>query len=381
MKKLLTFMLISALLFSVLTACGGQGGESSAEESLQESESSEVSEESIPDPAPEYWGFNGYETAEQPNAPEEVTGCKMKFKRDTDTQYSLTFTTDAGDHTVTFYETLWGTYNLGAWRLKDEKNKMHIFVAGSTDLEYVYRVSGKPSGGWVWSGGNHGNETILSLEFYDGETEEKIELKKGESKEINLLHVIEKTNLLWTADSDGDGYGFRYKDKDKFEASDVYAEVTRKYTFAGPMIKLNVDYKYVKDAYHYLSYTCMFPIDKKYGLYCDMIDKDGNKVKTVETLKVGKADYSGPMNSGNAATRALIYGYTDERYSFDVRVNTYADSLENQTNKFKTAFWDMNTSSNKLYFSKFDDSKASKIDAGTELHTECIWQFVFTEDK
>ena len=147
------------------------------------------------------------------------------------------------------------------------------------------------------------------------------------------------------------------------------------------MIKLNVDYKYVKDAYHYLSYTCMFPIDKKYGLYCDMIDKDGNKVKTVETLKVGKADYSGPMNSGNAATRALIYGYTDERYSFDVRVNTYADSLENQTNKFKTAFWDMNTSSNKLYFSKFDDSKASKIDAGTELHTECIWQFVFTEDK
>ena len=124
----------------------------------------------------------------------------------------------------------------------------------------------------------------------------------------------------------------------------------------------------------------MFPIDKKYGLYCDMIDKNGNKIKTIETLKVGKADYSGSMNSGNAATRARIYGYTDARYQFDVRVNTYADALENQKNSFKTAFWDMNTSSNKLYFSKFDQNTSSKIKAGTEYHTECVWQFVFVPD-
>ena len=384
MKKILLFTLALLLCTSMLFACSeGEDTVSEIEssetvESSEIEESSEEPEVSLPE-APEYWGNAIYNVTEQPNAPEEVEKHEMKVTKTSDSLYTITFTTDAGDHTVTVQQTPWGTFNLGAWRLKAD-NKVHTFVSGSTDLEYVYRVSDKPASGNIWSGGNHGNEVLISLELYNGETEEKIELNKGESITVNKLHVIEKTKLLWCADTDGDGYGFRYKSKDTYEEKDIYAEVSRKYTFVGPEIKLNVDYNYVKDTYHYLSYTCMFPIEKKYGLYCDMIGKDGNLIKTIETLKVGKADYSGPMNSGNAATRVRIYGYTDKRYQFDVRVNTFADSLENQKNTFKTAFWDMNTSSNKLYFSKYDQNKSSKIPAGTEYHTECIWQFVFEKD-
>ncbi len=382
MKKVLVFMLALLLCTSALVSCKEEGTEESSEQSIEigeTAESSEVLEESLPS-APEYWGFNQYNVADQPNAPEEVESHEMKVTKNSDKLITIEFTTDAGKHTVTFYETLWGTFNLGAWRLAGDDNKVHTFVAGSTDLEYVYRVSDKPANGNVWSGGNHGNEVLVSVEMYDGETEEAIILKNGESITVNKLHIIEKTKLLWCKDTDGDGYGYRYKDKDKYEESDIYAEVTRKYTFKGPEIKLNVDYNYIKDTYHYLSYTCMFPIDKKYGLYCDMIDKKGNLIRTIETLKVGKADYSGPMNNGNAATRVRIYGYADKRYQFDVRVNTFAHSLENQINQFKTAFWDMNTTSNKLYFSKFDQNVATKIPLGTEYHTECVWQFVFEPD-
>ena len=379
MKKILLLILSLLICISALFACSEEATESSdTAESSMVDESSTVSEESVPK-APKYWGSTEYDITEQPNSPSEVEMHEMTVTKTNDSLVTIQFTTDAGDHTVTVKETPWGTFNLSAWSLKAD-NKFNVFVAGSTDLEYVYRVSNKPSGGNIWSGGNHGNEILVSIEMYNGETEEAIVLKKGESVKVNKLHIIEKTKLLWCADTDGDGYGYRYKDKDKYTEDDVYAEVTRKYTFTGPQIKLNVDYNYIKDTYHYLSYTCMFPIDKKYGLYCDMIDKNGDLIRTIETLKVGKADYSGPMNNGNAATRVRIYGYEDKRYQFDVRVNTFKDALENQKNQFKTAFWDMNTNTNKLYFSKYDTNTSTKIKEGTEFHTECIWQFIFEED-
>ena len=380
MKRILLFTLALMLCVSALFACSEEteDGSSVADVSSDIAESEEISEESVPK-GPIYWGNTEYDTEEQPNAPTEVEKHEMTVTKTSDKLITIQFTTDAGDHTVTVKETPWGTFNLSAWSLKAD-NKAHVFVSGSTDLEYVYRVSDKRSGGYIWSGGNHGNEILASIEMYDGETESPIVLKNGESIKVNKLHIIEKTKLLWCADTDGDGYGYRYKNTDKYEEKDIYAEVTRKYTFVGPEIKLNVDYNYVKDTYHYRSYTCMFPIDKKYGLFCDMNGKDGDLIRTVETLKVGKADYSGPMNDGNAATRARIYGYADKRYQFDVRVNTYSDSLENQKNKFKTAFWDMNTTTNKLYFSKYDANTSSLIKAGTEYHTECIWQFVFEKD-
>ena len=202
----------------------------------------------------------------------------------------------------------------------------------------------------------------------------------GESVTVNSLHVIEKSYLLWFPDDDGDSIGDYNNKNMSYTDDDIYAEMTRKYTFTGPQIKLNVDYKYVKDVKHYRSYTCMFPISKKYGLWCDMYDNEGNLVRSIETLKVGKADYSGKSYDKNVATRAVVYGYVDPRYQFDIRVTTFEDSLEKGDGDYRTAYWDMNTSSNKLYFTKWNNTNAKMLKAGTEYHTESYWVFKYVPD-
>jgi len=376
MKRFLTMLLAGMLCASALASCSNN--EEKTESLPESSEISEVSEEEIA--MPEYWGSNDYKLTVNPSSPAELESKEMILTKVSDKCYRIETETDAGKLALTIEEMPWGTFNLWSWKLTTKDNKIIPFVPGSTDWEYVYRTSKSQNGAVIWSGGNHGNETLISLALYNGETESEIILANGESIKLNKLHIIEKTKLLWTADTDGDGYGYRYKDRDSYAESDIYAEVTRKYTVIGEQVKLNVDYNYLQDTYHKLSYTGMFPIDKKYGLYCDMVGTDGNIIKTIETSKVGKADYSGPMNDKNAANRVHIYGYTDPRYRFDIRVNTFEDSLDSMKNSFKTAFWDMNTGHNKLYFSKYDANTATLVPAGTKFSTECIWLFVFDED-
>lgn len=374
MKKSLLFLLSAIFCFSALVGCNNESEVS--ESSVTESELSETSE--VESMNPEYWGDYKYETVENVGAPAMIESHEMTITRVNKSRYKIDSETEAGKFSVTLDEKTWSTFNLGAISLVDKQGTAHIFTGGSTDLEYVYRTQKTAGGKVVWSGGNHGNEVLVSLKFYDAETEQEIVLDKdGASAKVNKLHVIEKTKLLFKDDTDGDGYGYRDKNKETYTEDDVYAEVTRKYTFVGPQFKLNVDYKYEKDTYYQLSYTCMFPIEKKYGLYADMFDKDGNKVSTIETKKVGSPNYDGPMNSGNAATRAVMYSTTYPQYKFDVQVTTHKDSLENQKNSFKTAFWDMNTTSNKLYLSKYDTNSSTKVAAGSEFHTECIWTFVY----
>lgn len=326
----------------------------------------------------DYWGFNDYEDFENPGC-DELESYPTTVTKLGEDEYSFVSESDIGKTTITMKEMAWGTFNLWTWKLVDKNNTTHSFLPGGTDLEYVYRVAKKQGGGVVWSGGNHGNEALVSLEMYDGETGEKLDFSSRSSYTVNVLHIIEKTELLWCADTDGDGYGFKNKNSDSYTSSDVYAKATRKYTVTGTQVRLNVDYEYLQDTYYGISYTCMFPIAKKYGLYADMFDKDGNLLNTVYTAEVGKADYSGPMNSGNNATRALIYGKNDSEYQFDIHINTPEASLENQKNSFLTAFWDMNTTQNKLYFSKGDNTY-SVYKAGDECHTECVWSFKYDEN-
>lgn len=330
--------------------------------------------------AGDYWGYDDYKTIVNPDC-DEITSYETVVTKKSASEYSFVSQTEAGKMTITMKEMAWGTFNLWEWNLVDKNNQTHTFLPGGTDLEYVYRTSLTKNGTLYFTGGNHGNEALVSFEMYNGETGEKISLSNGQSITVNVLHIIEKTKLLYVPDKNpADSIGDYINKNQSYTDDDVFAEVTRKYTITGPQVKLNVDYKYTQDTYHGVSYTCMFPIAKKYGLYCDMIDKDGNLLKTIETAEVGKADYSGPMNSGNAATRVIIYGKNDSQYQFDVHINTCEDSLESQKNSFLTAFWDMNTSQNKLYFSKGDGANYSAYPAGSEAHTECVWRFVYDED-
>ncbi len=323
--------------------------------------------------ANDYWGFDDYENFKNPDC-DELTSHPTTVTK-SGNEYSFVSESEAGKTTITMKEMNWGTYNLQKWYLVDKNNKTHTFVSGGTDLEYVYRVAQSKGGTNVWSGGNHGNEALVSFEMYNGETGEKLDFSKKSSYTVNKLHIIEKTKLLWFPDANSDSIG-DYNNKNMTYTDDkVYAEATRKYTIIGAQVKLNVDYKYLKDTYYGVSYTCMLPIAKTYGLYADMINAEGKIVKTVHTAEVGKADYSGSMNSGNKATRAIIYGKNNSQYQFDVFINTPQASLEGQKNSFLTAFWDMNTTQNKLYFSKGDNNSYSKYTAGSECHTECVWAF------
>ncbi len=322
-----------------------------------------------------YWGYDDYDTFTNPGT-KEYTSHPTKLTKISDKEYSMESETEAGKTTITLYETDWGTFNLSKWYLVDKNGTTHTFLSGGTDLEYVYRTSKTANGTAYFTGGNHGNEALISLSFYNAENGQKINLSNGQSVTVNQLHIIEQTKLLYFPDANGDSIGDYINKNQSYTQNDVFANVTRKYTVTGPQVKLNVDYEYVMDVYHGISYTCMFPIAKKYGLYADMYDKDGNFVRTIETAEVGKADYSGSMNNGNKATRAILYGKNNSQYQFDIRVNTYEDSLESQKNSFLTAFWDMNATQNKLYFSKCDNA-LTKYAKGKTVHTECVWQFVY----
>lgn len=82
------------------------------------------------------------------------------------------------------------------------------------------------------------------------------------------------------------------------------------------------------------------------------------------------------MHKGNAASVCEMYGKTNPSYRFYAEVFTIEDSLNNFANADKTFYWDMNTTHNKLYFSKFNSNTPTKVAAGTEWHTSCRWTFV-----
>ncbi len=380
LKRFLLLSLAALMCISVFASCNSSSDESSLSDGSVSDNSTDTSEKEEEEKMFPYWGFNDYETIENPGAPDEIKSYETLVEKNGADKYTFTCNTDAGKLTLTIERRPWGTYNLCKWFLTDKSGKTHMFVGGSTDLEYVHQVK-TPKNTVVWSGGNHGNEALVSLEFYNAETGEKLDLDKGKVT-VNRLHIIEKTKLLWIPDDNRDSIGdYDGVNVKTYTDDDVYAELTRKYTITGPQIKLNVDYKYVKDTYHSRNYSCMFPIDKRYGLWCEMYSKDGKILKTIETLKVGAADYSGPHNQGNEATRAVVYGYTEPKYQFDMRINTFKDTVnEFKDANYKTSFWDMNTSSNKLYFTRFDEGQSVLHENGKEVHTECLWLFKYNPD-
>ena len=285
----------------------------------------------------------------------------MTIKRTTKDQYTITSETDFGTITQTVHSRPWGTWNLGIWSLKDSAGT-HTFATESTDWEYVYRA-GPTKSATVFSGGNHANEHLRSLKFFDGTTGKEISLNVGESASVKQLRITEETKLYY--DMAGDDGKYNYSE------SDMYCLAVRNYTIVGPQIRLEVDYDYQKDVYYGLSYTCMMPIEKKLGLYCAYVGEDGKLDKIYETLKVGDPSYNGAFYLSQKANRAILFGYGDNaKYRIDVRVDAGADTL-NPSGKERARFWDMNAGSNKLYFCLYGSSDLVK--AGSKRHTSCQW--------
>lgn len=253
-----------------------------------------------------------------------------------------------GNVSIALYKTSWGTWNLGMWKVGTAR-----VAGGYTDWEYVYRA-GTTSASQPFSGGNHGSEDLISIEYYDIETGKKLELKTNSSVKANGLKVVEKTKIRIA------------------DTTTEYLAVTRTYYFVGTRITLECDCEVLTDTYFWLSYSCMFAVPKTQGRFVTFHKTDGKDV-SFTSLKVGYADYSGVMYGCTNATSATISGYTGVDVKFDVTVFG-TDAHHNFNSKAKTEYWDMNANENKLYFSVFSDSKATLVKKGTRWSTKATWQ-------
>lgn len=290
---------------------------------------------------------------------EQKGGYKLKVKKLSATQYRFTsYIFDDRKVALTLDKRSWGTYILGSWTLATAGGNVNL-TGGSTDMEYVYRASDKSTGGYVWSGGNHGNETLVSLEFYDGDT--LLDLESGKEYEVDALTVIQKTHLHL-----GD-------------PNTYYAAVTRTYTITAEQIRLDCEYDHVRDVYLYLSYTCMMPIIKAYGTHADFY-QNGKLVYQCETGETCENEYaSDTFYEGYAADCVVLYGNKNPRYKVQVRILTPETSTGNFENTRKTMFWDMNKTHNKLYFSKYNENEPTLVSAGTKYTTSCAWLLIDEE--
>ena len=135
MKKLLLSALVLMMCVGSFAACGNTTDESSLVES-EVSEISEISEEESM--YPEYWGNGEYNRTENVGAPEIIDSHEMIFKRVKESKYEITYQTDAGKMTVTLDEKLWGTYNVGMYKLVDNNGNTHVF----TGIRLPYQKDG-----------------------------------------------------------------------------------------------------------------------------------------------------------------------------------------------------------------------------------------------
>ena len=294
----------------------------------------------------------------------------MTFQKSNNSLYKLSFTYEGKAASLTFDKKTWGTWNIGTFTY-DGKS----IAGGGTDWEYVYRANKTGSGGFAWSGGNHGNEVLVSLDIYDSETGEKIDLATGSSVETKGIKIVEKTKMLCIYDTDGDGYGYKNASSDTYTDEDVYCETTRTYYLSGNKISLDVDYNYVADIYFQKSYTCMFPIYKTYGRNFTFHLNNGTTFSGKTTDGTVYPEYSNNYFKGHEAQKVTFYGDSQPTWKFDVEFSTPLDSTDNFSNADKVMLWDMNRVSDKLYVSKYGDLEYTLVEAGTNFGTSSSWTF------
>lgn len=253
----------------------------------------------------------------------------------------------------------WGMWNIGSYKINAVD-----YTSNATDWEYVFRAAANSTGGWVWSGGNHGNETLVDLKIYDGETDEEFAYTVGNTYNCNILKVVEHSKLHW-----GD-------------TANTYADVTRTYVIAGKLVTLACDFDFTQDAYFQLSYTAMCPISKALGYTTKYTHTDGTTAEYVSDYyqkNPTAAAFTGYFDKGHAALAVDFYPKTENGSHFHVEIYEQEDMTDNFSNADKTFMWDMSASQNKLYFSRFKDGSYTKVASGTHWDTLASWEIIFDE--
>ncbi|HPE96159.1 MAG TPA: hypothetical protein PLT66_08860 [Bacillota bacterium] len=343
MKKL---GLILALLMLVMcfASCGDNtvSQTESTQESKQETSIEESTEESEP------------EELKDP----EIVPHPMTVTITSDKKFVMTTTLDNGSTmSVCWDKKDWGTWNIGSYKVGSTD-----YTTNATDWEYVFRAAENGSAGYAWSGGNHGNEALTELKIYDGETGEELSYTVGATYECSLLKVVESTRL------------------NTGNAAEPYADVVRTYTVAGKTVTLGCTFDFTREMYFYMSYTTMFPISKTAGyrtVYNHTDKTTAEYLSTYYEKNPSAANFTGYFDYGHEAESVDIYPKVENNTHFHIEIYRSDDMTGGFDNSQKTFLWDMSSTQNKLYFSRFTMDSATRVEAGTHWYTLASWEFIY----
>lgn len=259
----------------------------------------------------------------------------------------------------------WGTWNILGWSLSSDgaipsKHSEHI-AAGDTDWEYVFRVKKKPEDECIFSGGNHGGEVLKSFRIINCDDGSQINLGEHNKVELKKLKIEEET--LLTIDG---------------KESGQYARVKRIYLVEPSKIELETNFEFTSDVLMKASYVCMFPVSKTYGKNI-LFTNSGNIYSTPECGQTLTTDNFNNFLGKEEATSVEIWGDKKPFYKFEVSIRD-KEMVNNFDNDLKTFYWDLDNGINKLYFSKFDSAKYTKVCSGTKWKNNAVWKLTINRN-
>jgi len=262
---------------------------------------------------------------------------------------------------TSFSEKDWGTWNINGWYVitdnKIPSNRYYSLANGTSDWEYVFRVSKNPSGKYYFSGGNHENEILNSLKFYDADKETELFLKKEEKHHLSCLKIVEETYLTINN-----------------SPSEIYAKVVRSYLFSPSKITLDTTFDFISDIYMGTSYICMLPTNKLYGKHIKFMDSQ-NVYSTPEFGSTLTTDEFENFIGKEKSMSVKIWGDSNPSYSFLVGIKD-EKSVDYFNNDLKVFFWDLNKQGNKLYFSKYSNDNFTLVKKGTRWENSVFWELI-----
>ena len=283
---------------------------------------------------------------------------------------------EGGTYMTQLVRKRWGMYMLGAIQHRNASGVQANIIGASTDFEWVLRCGPTQGTSGTFRGGNHGDYTLsdwnaedttktndhfIDMTFYDASTGEKVEPQSGVEMTVNGLRVVMHDNIY-----DGE-----------YNQANVMINVERIYLFNGEDVFLQSKLYMTRNTYFQMSYSCMMPIMKQYGNWTKFYNEDGTE-KLVQTPLTGTSNYGNNFSNGNNATKVEMWGEQYPAYHMTMQIYNPEDMFYRSTDYVK--LWDMNPSSNKLYFSSFALGTAKLVRKGTEWDFRSSWSFSYQPD-
>lgn len=287
------------------------------------------------------------------------------------TSYAFTYRFEDGSYYRTYLvQKKWGMWMLGSMSYTYADGTKTQMSGSSTDYEWVLSC-GKVGGNITFRGGNHGdysyadwnkddstktNDHFIDMTLYDAETGEQLKVGHNKTVKTKGVFVVMHNNIY----------------EDEYKEENVLIAVEKLYLFNGTAVSVKSNLKMVSDVSFGFAYSCMFPVDKNYGNYIVFHNDDGT-TKVLQTPTVGTSNYGNNFSNHNKACKVTLFGEKDPSCHMTVEIHNPEDMLYQSSRH--AMLWDMNPTSNKLYFSAFNHATKTTVQKGTEYVYESSWTF------